>query len=113
MTSSTENSGQTPDDGGDSLVITFPDESSHPKDMLLWAGVLVLLTLVAYWPGTDGKFLWNDDVNVAKNALLRVPGGLSAIWSQRWSDPKHYPFAQYHPFTFTIYWLQYQWFGND
>src|SRR5580700_3049040 len=113
MTSSTEKTepNQTPDDGGESLVIAFPDESSHPKEMLLWAGVLVLLTLVVYWPSTDGKFLLNDDVNVWKNPLLRLPGGLSNIWFQRFSDPKHYPLAQYHPFTQTIYWLQFQLFG--
>jgi tetratricopeptide (TPR) repeat protein len=115
MTSSQENreSDSLP---ADSLVITYPDDSSNPKDMALWAGVLVLLALVAYWPATDGKFVWNDDANVSRNVLLLEQGrqgGLGRIWTQRWSEPKAYPMAQYHPLTDTVYWLQFQLFGRD
>jgi tetratricopeptide (TPR) repeat protein len=112
MTSSPGNE-QFDSSPADSLVVTFPDESSTPKDMLLWAGVLVLLALVSYWPATDGKFIWNDDVNVSRNQLLLQPGGLGRIWTQRWSDPTKYPMPQYHPFTYTIYWLEFQMFGRD
>ncbi|HSV14283.1 MAG TPA: hypothetical protein VLI90_08485, partial [Tepidisphaeraceae bacterium] len=97
----------------DSLVIMLPDESSQPKDLGLWAGVLVILTLVAYWPSTDGSFLWNDDRHVSDNRLLAQPGGLSTIWFQRWQDEKAYPLPEYHPVAYTSYWLDYHLFGHD
>jgi hypothetical protein len=39
-------SGAADPDAPDTLVLTLPDESIAPKDIGLWAGVLVLLTLV-------------------------------------------------------------------
>jgi protein O-mannosyl-transferase len=112
MTSSPENP-EADSPPADSLVITYPDDSSNPKDMALWAGVLVLLALVAYWPATDGKFVWNDDANVTRNVLLLEPGGVARIWTQRWSEPTRYPMQQYHPLTDTVYWLEFHLFGQD
>ncbi len=97
----------------DSLVIVLPDESSTQKDIAMWASVLVILTLIAYWPVTDAKFIWNDGENVAQNYLLGRPGGLAKMWSQRWTDQKNDPLPQYHPVAFTSYWLDYQLFGHD
>jgi len=50
------------------------------KELALWAGVLALLTLIAYWPATTGAFIWRDDATAAKKELL-VPAGLSQSWS--------------------------------
>jgi protein O-mannosyl-transferase len=95
------------------MVLKLPDESSTPKDLALWAGMLVILTLIAYWPATDGQFISNDDRNVSANSLLAIPGGLGEAWFGRWSHPDQYPLAQYHPAAFTSDWVSYHLFGHD
>jgi protein O-mannosyl-transferase len=94
------------DPSADSLVLTLPDESSSPRDVALWAGMLALLVLIAYWPATEGQFLWVD-----ANSLQRAD--LSTVWAGRWEDPKHYPMLQYHPVTATTYWIENHLVGRD
>jgi tetratricopeptide (TPR) repeat protein len=103
----------TGQDDADSLVISLPDESSEPKDLWLWAGVLVILTLVAYWPITDGAFISQDEKHVSANQLLARPDGMAVAWTKRWESAKDYPLPQYHPMAFTSYWLDYRLFGHD
>ena len=93
-------------DAADSLVLTLPDESAAPKDVALWAGVLVLLALVVYWPTTNGSLLWNDLRNVQA-------ADVSTIWAQRWADSAHYPLNQYHPVAATLYRFLYTALGRD
>ncbi len=94
------------DPSADSLVLTLPDDSSSPRDVALWAGMLALLVLIAYWPATEGQFLWVD----AKNLQMT---DLSTIWAGRWEDAKHYPMLQYHPVTYTTYWIENHLVGRD
>lgn len=110
---STDSSAPAPPDSAppEELILSLPDESTSLKDIALWAGVLVILTLVAFWPATEGRFLVRDDENVSENLLLARPGGLGTIWS--WQDGKHYPLPQYHPVTMSSYWLEYHLFGRD
>src|SRR5579875_3607671 len=93
-------------DAADSLVLTLPDESAAPKDVGLWAGVLVLLALVVYWPTTNGSLLWNDARNVQATDV-------SIAWAQRWTDSAHYPLNQYHPVAATLYRFLYIALGRD
>ena len=107
-----------PPDAAEQLELKLPDESAAWKDVGLWAGVLVLLTLVAYWPATAGRFQWLDDRAVAENRLLAAPGGLGYVWQGRWSDPAHYgyagqPYTVYRPVAFTVDWLAYRLGGHD
>lgn len=98
---------------GESFTLTFPDESPDLRDLGLWAAVLVLLTLVAYWPVTEGQFIWQDSRTVADNVLLAQPGGMGIAWLGRWQDPGQYPLPQYHPVAFTSNRLVYGLFGRD
>jgi tetratricopeptide (TPR) repeat protein len=95
------------------LELKLPDESSDLKDIGLWAGVLVLLAMVVYWPATGGSFLWRDNVAVAENHLLAMPGGLGMVWLGRWQNPAGYVFATYEPITFTACWLEYRFGGHN
>jgi protein O-mannosyl-transferase len=94
------------DPSADSLVLTLPDESSSLRDIALWAGMLVLLALVAYWPATEGQFIWIDVRNLQ-------PTELSTIWTGRWKDAQHYPMLQYHPVTYTTHWIEGHLVGRD
>jgi tetratricopeptide (TPR) repeat protein len=99
-------------DPSEQLELKLPDESSAWKDLALWAGVLVLLALVAYWPALGGRFQWLDDRAVSDDVLLAKPGGMSYVWLGRWAQPGHYRFAAYQPVAFTADWLAYRMGGH-
>jgi tetratricopeptide (TPR) repeat protein len=120
---------QTPQDQADSqpapespaaeqLVLTSPEQASTLRDLALWAGVLVILTLAAYGPALRGEFLWDDNRYV--QPVLWVQDGMRNVWTghlqrlvgseeQRTSVRVYTP--QYYPLTYTSYWLEYQLFG--
>ena len=104
-----------PVDPSDQLELKLPDESGAMKDLALWAGVLVLLSLVVFWPAISGSFQFLDDRAVSRNRLLAVPGGLSSAWLGRWQEPARYVqyFPSYQPVAFTANWLAYRLGGHD
>jgi tetratricopeptide (TPR) repeat protein len=69
------------------------------------AAALVVLAALAYGPVLRAGFVWDDDVLVTKNALLRGWDGLAAIWLRPGST------LQYYPLTFTSWWAQYHAWG--
>ena len=105
--SSSDLSAAGPDDAVESLELRLPDEAATPREIGLWAGVIVLLTAAVYWPSTDGTLLWTD---LLRNAN---PGTLYTIWVQRWVDVAHYPLSQYHPLAFTLDWFIFHVFGRN
>jgi tetratricopeptide (TPR) repeat protein len=94
------------------LELKLPDESAALKDLGLWAGVLVLLTLITWWPATTGGFIWRDDATAANKELL-APSGLSQSWFGRWQTPQKSTEPVYQPLTDTAYWLEYRLGGHN
>ncbi len=94
------------------LELKLPGEASALKDLGLWAGALVLLTLVAFWPATTGSFVWRDDA-VAANKQLLAPAGLSQAWFGRWQGDGKFDRAVYQPVTDSAYWVEYRLGGHD
>ncbi len=88
--------------GGGGLTLSLPDEPGS-RDRYLWAGVLLILTLVAYVPAIRGGFVWDDDRYVTNNRALRNLEGLQQIWFE---PQKVTP--QYYPLTHTTNWIEYQ-----
>ncbi|MBU0639739.1 MAG: tetratricopeptide repeat protein [Planctomycetes bacterium] len=68
---------------------------------------LVLLTVLAYLPALDGGFIFDDAPYIVENEALRSPAGLGQIWL----DPASQD--QYYPLTFSMYWLEYQLWGQN
>jgi tetratricopeptide (TPR) repeat protein len=63
--------------------------------------VLVLAALAVYWPCLKGSFLWDDNVMLTRNPMVKSPGDLGGIWfSTR-------PF-DYCPLTLTSFWMEYR-----
>ncbi|MGH7213795.1 MAG: tetratricopeptide repeat protein [Tepidisphaeraceae bacterium] len=91
--------------------ITLPDEAGD-RDRYLWAGVLVLLAVLAYVPSIWGGFLWQDDIHVWRNPLIGNTDGLAAIWSGV-AEPVKHPLPRYTPLTHTVYWLEYLVWDNN
>jgi len=69
------------------------------------AGLLIGLTLLAYWPAYTAGFVWDDDSYIIENMSLRQPDGLIDIWL----NPRATP--QYYPLVFTTFWLEFQAWG--
>lgn len=69
------------------------------------AALIVSATFVVYRPALRGEFIWDDNLYVRENSLVRSPDGLWDIWF----DPMATP--QYHPLVFSSYWLEYQRYG--
>lgn len=74
-------------------------------NLLLWSGILVVLTCIAYIPAMRAGFIWDDDNYVTQNRMLRSTAGLWSIWT----DPRSTP--QYYPLVHTTYWCEFQAWG--
>jgi Tfp pilus assembly protein PilF len=82
-----------------------PVPSRNAGRLALGFAALVLLTFIAYLPVLQGGFIWDDEVYVTQNALVRTWEGLGRIWFQPQAS------LQYYPLTFTTFWLEYRLFG--
>ncbi|MGD0461027.1 MAG: hypothetical protein ABSB74_00925 [Tepidisphaeraceae bacterium] len=89
------------------FVITLPDDPASGPDWYLWAAVLALLALVAFWPAISGTFLWDDDQYVTQNKALLDSSGLLQIWK---IPPGT---IQYYPLTFTALWIEHHFWENN
>ncbi len=76
-------------------------QTDSPTAIALKAGVIVGLTLLAYWPALTGEFLWDDDVLLTRNAFVQQLGGIKHIWS----STKQIDFL---PLTATSFWLEWR-----
>ncbi|PWU14341.1 MAG: hypothetical protein C5B50_17325 [Verrucomicrobia bacterium] len=74
---------------------------SAPRLNFEWlVGVLlVLLTLLVYYPSWHGEFIWDDESHVVNNPELIEPDGLAKIWTSSES-------LQYYPLVFTSFRLE-------
>jgi tetratricopeptide (TPR) repeat protein len=77
--------------------------------LVLGAGALAALTLVAYVPAIEGGFVWDDDAYVAANPRLESLDGLRRIWLE---PAASYP-PQYYPLTYTTFWLERRLWGVE
>jgi tetratricopeptide (TPR) repeat protein len=76
--------------------MTTPQRADRIWPLLIFVG-----TLAVYLPALrDAGFIWDDDMYVTSNAVLRAPGGLWRIWF----DPMSLP--QYYPLVHTTFWLE-------
>jgi protein O-mannosyl-transferase len=71
----------------------------------LVAVLLLVVTVLAYWPAMHGTFLWDDTDHISTNKTLRSPHGLWEIWFEPGAT------CQYYPMTFTGFWVGYQLWG--
>jgi tetratricopeptide (TPR) repeat protein len=100
----------------DALLPVSGSKVSYREDWL-WAGLLVLLTLIVYQPAIRGAFLWDDNryAMIGVNTPLRDGGGLEKIWFKpsttgNAGEPG-FTTVQYYPLTFTAFWVEYHLFG--
>ncbi len=84
------------------------DRQRVPKlqstDLLL--ALLILVTLVAYYPAWHGGMLWDDDAHLTKPEL-RSASGLWRIWFEPGAT------QQYYPLVHSVFWLQSKLWGDQ
>lgn len=68
------------------------------------AGIIILLTLVIYLPSLFAGFIWDDDVMLTGNPLIKASGGLYDIWFST-------ALPDYFPLTSTTFWLEWRLWG--
>jgi Flp pilus assembly protein TadD len=70
------------------------------------AGLIILLTVVAYVPAMRGGFLWDEVYLVRENPLVKMSDGLYRFWCT--TEP-----PDYWPLTSTTWWVEWHlWDGN-
>jgi tetratricopeptide (TPR) repeat protein len=77
---------------------------------LVPVGLLLILvtTLLIYWPAVHGGLVWDDDVNITRPELQSLHG-LYRIWF----DPVAIAGdSQYYPFVHTAFWLEHKLWGD-
>jgi tetratricopeptide (TPR) repeat protein len=65
---------------------------------VLFPLLLLLATVIAYWPATRAGFIWDDDDYLTQNPVYAAPDALSKIWFQPRALPQYYPlvFTAFH-----------------
>ncbi len=72
----------------------------------LFGLILLVATLVAYYPAWHGKPLWDDDAHMTSLQLSTWPG-LVRIWFQPGAT------QQYYPLVHSVFWVEQKIFGDS
>src|SRR5579872_4326420 len=75
-----------------------------PRDFVS-GGLLVLATLLAYWPALGGGLIWDDAAHITRPEL-RSLGGLSRIWFELGAT------QQYYPLLHSAFWVEHRLWGG-
>lgn len=79
---------------------------SLPWRVWLQALAFFVSAFLAFWPSVTNGFIWDDDVMLTNNALMRATDGLQRIWfSTELSD--------YFPLTSTSFWVEWRLWGEN
>ncbi len=55
--------------------------SMHSLRILAGVGAIVLLTILVYFPALRGGFIWDDDLHLTNNPLIKSSAGFYQFWS--------------------------------
>jgi Tfp pilus assembly protein PilF len=72
---------------------------------LVLAGLIVLITIVAYFPSMRGGFVWDDGIYITGNPLVRASDGLRRFWFTTEA-------FDYYPITWSLWWLEWRRWGE-
>ena len=91
-------------DSGGPSVVWAALQSAGGRNWLLAAAVVAAVFL-AYQPAWHGGFVWDDDLHLLNNPVLK-PGGVVRTWL-------HGDYINYWPLTFTVYRIEFDLWGLD
>jgi protein O-mannosyl-transferase len=70
------------------------------------AGLIILLTLVAYLPAMTGGFVFDDNIYITDNPMVRAGDGLHRFWFTTEAP-------DYYPLTWSVLWLEWRLWGDN
>jgi protein O-mannosyl-transferase len=85
----------------DHLMASLPS-----RGVLAGTGILALAAFIAYLPSMNGGFVFDDNLLLTKNDLVRSPDGLRRLWCTTEA-------VDYWPATNSAFWLQWQLWGMN
>ena len=97
---------QTPPQQPEAPAIAVETDGISARKVLLGAIVLVLLTVFVYIPGMQADFIWDDNLLLTHNRLMRADDGIYRFWFT--TDA-----PDYLPLTWSTLWLEWRWWGED
>ena len=66
----------------------------------------MLVVLAAYWPAINAGYVWDDDVFLTANPLIRADDGLQRFWFTTQAP-------DYFPLTSSVLWLEWRAWGDN
>jgi len=75
------------------------------KSAVIPCVILFVLTSVAYLPVLRGGFVWDDDVLITDNPMVKASDGLYRFWFTTEAP-------DYYPLTSTLWWLEWRLWGD-
>ncbi len=78
-----------------------------PWPQIIQVLVILVSTLLAYWPVFHGDWLWDDNTDVTGNPITQSPTGLWKIWFDPGSQ------LDYYPIKASVQWAQWQLWRAD
>ena len=76
------------------------------RSPIVGAGLIMLLTVLAYLPVMRGGFIWDDDVLITDNRMIKARDGLRRFWFTTEA-------GDYYPLTSSLYWVEWRlWAGQ-
>ena len=89
------------------MVLISPKGRVPTKFFILGALLIFIITFTAYSQVFEAGYIWDDRAHVSQNPTLKDVEGLKQIWFEV-RQP-----VQYYPLVFTVFWIQYQLWGNE
>src|SRR5580658_1093274 len=77
------------------------------NDSLYLGILLIVLTFLAYLPVLSGGFIWDDDVLITENRVIKANDGLHRLWFAK-EARDYWPW----PLASTAWWLEWRLWGN-
>src|SRR5262249_8533565 len=88
-----------------SAAVTPSTATAFDSGALLRAALIVIATLVVYFPVWHGKPIWDDDAHMTRRDLQSL-GGLFRIWFEPGAT------QQYYPLVHSFFWLEHLLWGD-
>jgi protein O-mannosyl-transferase len=74
--------------------------------LLAGVAIIVIAVFTAYIPSINGGFIWDDELLITHNGLLKVSDGLYQIWCTTEA-------TDYWPVINTTFWIEWRLWGNN
>lgn len=65
---------------------------------------IAVLVVIAYYPSLKGDFIFDDELLLTQNKIIKAPDGLYQIWFSTNA-------LEYYPISYTVFWIEWRLWG--